>query len=194
MIWRKRRSDALSVGRSSPVSCAPILQWVVIMMGSYRTSHAAAFLGVVALAVVLSGECIRSNPAMVDEYAHVPAGISHWELGRHFLYRENPPLVRLLFSLPVWLSRPKMIYSNAATTGRSEWLVGRDFIAANRQRHHELFIRARCVVLLLGVACGTLIFLWGSENYGGVAGVVCASTWLLDPTVLAHSVIATVDV
>jgi len=164
------------------------------MKSSYEVTHAAVFLAVVACAVLLSSECIRSNPVIVDEYAHVPAGISHWDLGRHFLYRENPPFVRLLATLPVWLSRPKMVYTRAATTYRSEWDVGQDFINANGERHRELFMRARCVILLLAVACGMLIFQWASESYGGRAGVVCASLWLIDPTVLANSSIATVDI
>jgi hypothetical protein len=131
---------------------------------------------------------------MLDEFAHVPAGISHWDLGRHFIYRENPPLVRLIATLPVWLSHPKMVYSGASTTYRSEWNVGRDFIAANGERHHQLFILARCVTLLLAVVCGMMIFRWSSENYGGQAGVICASVWMLDPTVLANASIATVDI
>ncbi len=76
------------------------------MKSGYQTAHAAGFLVTVGCAALLSGECIRSNPVMLDEYAHVPAGVSNWDLGRHFLYRENPPFVRLLSSFPVWLSRP----------------------------------------------------------------------------------------
>lgn len=164
------------------------------MRSGYQRVHATVFLATVACAVWLSGECIRSSPAMVDEYAHIPAGVGSWELGRHFLYRENPPFVRMLAALPVWLSRPRTDYSEAATTRRSEWQVGMDFIAANGPRYHVLFVKARCVILLLAVICGLMVFVWASENYGGAAGVVCASLWLINPVVLANSAIATVDV
>src|SRR5579883_1777075 len=105
------------------------------------------FLATVFVAVALAGENIRSNPVVIDEYAHVPAGLSYWDFGRHYLYRENPPLVRLLTSLPVWLSTPRISYRKADPSIRSEWEVGRDFIRANGSRHHFLIGEARCVSL-----------------------------------------------
>ena len=164
------------------------------MRGCYQFRHAGAFLALVAAAVLLSSECLRSNPIMIDAYAHLPAGISYLDLGRHFIYRENPPLVRLLAALPVWMSGPRMTYDRASSADRSEWRVGTGFIAANGARHHELFVGARCVVLSLSILCGLLIFFWASESHGAAAGIVRASLWLIDPTVLANSGMATVDV
>ena len=62
------------------------------------------FFALMALFVFLAMEGITSNPVMVDEYGHVPAGISHWHLGDFQMYRENPPLVCAVSALPVWLS------------------------------------------------------------------------------------------
>jgi len=153
-----------------------------------------AFLAAVACFVLLASECIRSNPVLVDEFAHVPAGVSYWDLGRHYLYRENPPVVRLLTALPVWLSNPKTDYSRASASYRSEWGVGVDFIAANGPRHHTLYGLARRVVLFLSVGCALTIFVWAGERYGKGPAFVAAALWLADPTVLAFSSVATVDV
>lgn len=152
------------------------------------------FLAAVFVAVALAAENIRSNPVAIDEYAHVPAGVSYWDFGRHYLYRENPPLVRLLTSLPVWLSRPKISYRGADASIRSEWQVGRDFIGANGSRHQFLFNEARCVSLFLAVSCAYLIYVWAEQGYGSGPAAVLACLWLLYPTVIAHAAIASVDV
>lgn len=152
------------------------------------------FFATVFVAVALAAENIRSNPVEIDEYAHVPAGLSYWDFGRHYVYRENPPLVRLLTSLPVWLSSPRISYRSADPSIRSEWGVGRDFLNANASRYHFLIGEARCVSLILAVACAYLIYVWARRCYGSVAAPVLASLWLLYPTVLAHAAIASVDV
>lgn len=144
--------------------------------------------------MIMAMENIASNPVLIDEYAHIPAGVSHWQLGRHNLYRENPPLVRMISSFPVWISHPKTDYSRSATSYRSEWAVGEDFIKANGSRYPLLVAKARSVVILMGVICGLIIFIWTNETQSTSAAVVAASIWLLDPSVIANSSIATIDI
>ena len=76
-----------------------------------------------------------ATPVMVDEFAHIPAGVSYWETGRFGLYRENPPLIRCLISLPAWLSGARVDYTRALAGYRSEWRVGVDFTRANESRY-----------------------------------------------------------
>ncbi|MGC8639027.1 MAG: glycosyltransferase family 39 protein [Isosphaeraceae bacterium] len=146
--------------------------------------------------LVIQNSNIRSNCVTVDEFAHVPAGVSQWERGTFSLYRENPPLIRFLTALPVWLANPRTNYWRERTGPgiRKEWEVGQDFAYANAARYLEMITQARLVVVLLGIACGALIFHWARELHGGPAAVVCAFLWLLDPSVFAHSGVATVDV
>ncbi len=63
----------------------------------------SALLSVYALAAhagLLAYSAWRHSPVLT-EVGQLPAGISHWELGRFDLYRVNPPLVRLVAALPV---------------------------------------------------------------------------------------------
>ena len=55
-----------------------------------------AFLLTTVVFTSLAVNYAATMPVLVDEYAHVPAGVSYLELGRFLLYRENPPLVRCL--------------------------------------------------------------------------------------------------
>lgn len=139
-------------------------------------------------------ESSNSTSVMVDEFAHIPAGVSYWETGRFTLYRENPPLIRLLFSLPCWLSGARVDYSRAAVGYRSEWRVGADFGRFNQSSYARFLWQARLVVATLAVACGALIFWWARELYGGPPAAVVALLWFSDPNVLAHSSMASTDV
>ena len=48
--------------------------------------------------------------------------------------------------------------------------------------------------MLIGIACGTLIYWWARELYSAVTAVICAAIWLLDPSVLAFSSVVTADI
>lgn len=155
----------------------------------------AMLVGLLIGFILLEYKCVRDNCVVVDELAHIPAGVNHWERGFFSLYHENPPLVRCLVALPVWLSSPRSDYSHERIMPgrRTEWLVGSDFAHANGDRYFELLFRARCVSVLFGVACGILIYCWTRELFGRPTGVVVAMLWLMDPGTLAHSGLATLD-
>jgi len=143
----------------------------------------------------LAVEAIDGNAVVFDEFAHVPAGILHWESARFEIYRENPPLVRMLVALPAWLSDAKRDYSRAGMTRRSEWHLGWDFVRANGPRHREIFRRSRLVAVALAVACGLLVFRWAGRLYASPAApLACMAVWLMDPNVLAHASLATTDI
>jgi hypothetical protein len=161
------------------------------------TLGAWAILVVVAVAfAALAVESITNNSVTVDEFAHVPAGVSYWQRGTFSLYRENPPLVRGLIALPVWLAGARTDYHGEGESlfGRPEWSVGKDFERAHTDRYLLLFNRARLVVAALAIACGVLIFAWARTLHGEAAALTCSALWFLDPNVLAHSGIATLDV
>ena len=156
----------------------------------------ACVLGMAFLFAALAAECISENAVTVDEFAHVPAGVSQWERGAFYLYREDPPFIRSLVALPVWLAGVQTDYSQERVGPgiRSEGDVARSFMYANASRYLALFVRARLVVVAFALACGGLIFLWGKQLFGAPAAAICAAFWFSDPNVLANSSIATLDV
>ena len=158
-----------------------------------------SLLGFIALTVGfqwLTLEYSSSSSVTVDEFAHVPAGVATWETGTFNAYRENPPLVRSLLALPAWLANAKMDYSStrAGSGERSEWQVGTDFMHQNAASYLAIYSKARFVNVLLATGCGLLIYLWAYELAGPPAALVCVSLWYLDPNIIAHSGLATVDI
>src|SRR5262245_19895473 len=69
---------------------------------------------------------------VIDEVGHLTAGVSHWTFGRFDLYRVNPPLVRMVATLPVYLMGPEFDWSRYDPTPgrRSEFSICDQFLEA----------------------------------------------------------------
>ena len=90
---------------------------------------------------------------VIDETAHLPAGISHWQYGRFALYRVNPPLVRMVAALPLLVMEPKTDWSKFIDMpgARAEFGVSGDFLAANKNDFLRYFRAARFVCILFSL-------------------------------------------
>ncbi len=163
------------------------------MKPTFTRRSLVSFLALVCFSSWLVTEASLTNSIVLDEFAHMPAGLGHLDLGNFGLYRESPPLVQAMIALPVWVSGAKRNYDNLNTNRRSEWAVGQDFINANDDSF-ELYYKSRFVVLCFFVSCAVLIFWWAAELYDDKTAALCAALWLLEPSLIAHSSIATVDI
>ncbi len=154
---------------------------------------------VLAMSVVhgslLAWESWHDAP-MWDEVAHLPAGLSHWQLGRFDLYRVNPPLVRMLAAAPVLMASPSTDWSAVQISpgNRSEFEVGRRFVAANGPRVFRLFAVARFACIPLSLGAGLLCFVWATELYGRLGGLIAATLWYFCPNALGYGHLITPDV
>lgn len=152
-----------------------------------------AILGLHAI-LLAYGAAVHSPT--IDEVAHMAAGVSHWELGRFDLYRVNPPLVRLLATLPVatagyvadWTSY------NAAPGERAEFYLGERFVNLNRSRSFELFMWARWACIPLSVVGAVVCFMWARDLFGRASGLVALGLWCFSPMVLGHAQLITPDI
>jgi hypothetical protein len=158
------------------------------------TAGAIVAAGVAFAALAL--ESMATASATIDEFAHVPAGVSHWDSGDYTIYCENPPFIRCLVSLPAWLSGARLNYRYAAVGSgrRSEVAFGSDFLDLNLERYDRLLFRARCAVLVLSLSCCAVIHRLTRVGYGRRAACLASLLWLSDPNVVAHSGVATLDV
>jgi hypothetical protein len=134
--------------------------------------------------------------AVVDEVGHLAAGLSHWETGTFTLYRVNPPLVRLVATLPVLLARPQTDYRHWQDLPghRPEWSIGQDLSRANRERYCRLVCLARLAGVAWSALGGWLIFCWARQLYGTAAGYLGLVLWCFEPTVLAFAQLDVPDV
>jgi hypothetical protein len=133
------------------------------------------------------------NPP-IDETAHLPAGLSHWESGRIQLNAVNPPLIRLLAAIPVYLAGPKYDWSayNPQWGERSEWAVGQRFFAVNGPQTVAYFRIARLFLLPFAFIGVWGLFLVAREllhESAFSAILLCA----ISPLMISHTSLITSD-
>ncbi len=146
-------------------------------------------------AFLLAWGAYRHSPT-IDETAHLPSGLSHWEFRRFDLYAVNPPLVRMVASIPVLFSDAKRDWS-LYTTDRShrlEFAVGRDFVRLNGDRIFWYVTIARWACIPFSILGALMCARWAGQLYGEWAAVGAATLWCFSPTVLGHGQLITPDV
>ena len=162
---------------------------------------AAAVLAVLVVAhVLLACDTARHASVTIDEFAHLPAGITYWQQGTFVLYHHNPPLSKLLAALPVLASHPVVDYSGSWALARMEGRApnpadfGAEFMRANATRYVTLFARARAVMIALSAAGLLVVYQWGRELWGRPSGLLAAALWTFEPNLIAHAGLVTSDV
>ncbi len=132
----------------------------------------------------------------VNETMHLAAGLSNWRTGRFSVYRVNPPLPRMLASVPALAAAPRLDLSDLRDdpTTRSEVAVGASFVSSNRSRLFRLICIARLPGVVWSALGGWLIYRWASELHGEAAGRLGLVLWCVEPYVLGHAALITADV
>ena len=136
-----------------------------------------------------------SNSPVHNEVAHLPAGLSHWKFWDFRLYRENPPFVRMLATLPL-LAIPGVEIDTTVDSGpysRPEFGFGERFARRNGRQIVSLFRIARIACIPLSVLGAWVCYRWSVELYGSQAGLIALSLWCFCPNVLAWGSAITPD-
>ncbi len=135
------------------------------------------------------------NSPNIDELAHLPSGISHWEYGRFDLYRVNPPLVRMVAAVPVMLAGAERDWSNWKDSpySRSEFWVGKDFVKNNGFNTFWYFSLARFACIPFSVLGCIVSYRWASELYGWRSGLVALLMYAFCPNFIAWGASMTPD-
>ena len=137
----------------------------------------------------------RENSPTFDEYMHVPVGLAYWESHAFHLYPHNPPLSRWIVG-----GIAKVAGAKGGAVGYSfgdrgaDFRIARAFHARNRDRIRSVYFACRSVNLVFGLLAACLLFRLVRASTNGAVAAVFTSLFLLDPTVVGHSAVATPDV
>ncbi|MEI6539991.1 MAG: glycosyltransferase family 39 protein, partial [Planctomycetota bacterium] len=135
------------------------------------------------------------SPA-IDEVGHLPSGISHLQLGRFELYAVNPPLAESCAALPVLLYKPQVNWSGylPSISSRSEFIVGRRFVAANGSAAPILFFLGRIALFPFSVMAMSVASRWSRSLLSKVGAVIVLLMFASCPLFLANASLITPDV
>jgi hypothetical protein len=160
-----------------------------------------AVLAGVAIAVLLtlSFSESRVKSAAFDETAHIAAGLSYVGTGVFRANLQHPPLLKEISALSMLLggigwpvnAGTQSYLRGAPGTEHWEWAIGE---AVLKQKGPDRVLSwARLPFPLIAAMLGILIYLWGRQLVGPAAALGALFLFALDPTILAHSYLVTMD-
>jgi 4-amino-4-deoxy-L-arabinose transferase-like glycosyltransferase len=162
---------------------------------SKRTWKRGATLLVLLIHAALLAHSAAVHSPVIDESAHLASGLSHWRTGSYALYRVNPPLVRMVATLPLLLTNIKSEgdrYPEDLET-RSEFVAGDDLVEENSASvfWYTTIARWACIPfsLLGAVSCQR----WAQLLFGKRAGLAALALWCASPTFIGHGSLLTPD-
>lgn len=166
-------------------------------MGDNRkTRLTVAVASIMVIHVGLLAYSATCHTPVIDEIGHLPAGWSHWQLKRFDLFNVNPPLVRTIAALPVFLSGTEIELAGYPQRpgGRPEFGIGERWIKTHPNSFLWSFTLARWACIPFSVLGGFICFCWARDLYGSSAGLMSLCLWCFSPTVLGHASLLTPDV
>jgi hypothetical protein len=176
-----RTLDRAFAALYAALNSAPIARRILVALLAVHTS-------------LLAYSAYVHSPTL-NEPGHLVAGLSYWKFGRFDLYRNNPPLVRLVAALPVMAAGYKEDWSGFydAPGAMPIFGMGEDFVEANGERTFFLTMIARWACIPFSWIGAAVCFLWARDLYGRPAGVLAATIWCFEPNILAHASLITSD-
>ncbi len=147
-----------------------------------------ATAGIVVVHFTLVFWWVFTSFATVDETAHLGSGLAHWRTGNMRPYCVNPPLPRMIATLPTWAAEPHLAITIDESPGaRSEWQMAIALARDNPNRYVALMRQARLANLVWAMLAIAVLWRWSAELYGPWGRLIVVSLWCFDPTVLAFS-------
>jgi hypothetical protein len=131
-----------------------------------------------------------------DELVHVPSGYHYLVTGNFRLNPEHPPLAKMWACLPLLVIRPKVYLEPDGADqefARFTVLASIEFWQRNQVRFRTISFWSRAPMVLLTLALGVLIFVYGRQLFGARAAVLAVALFSLEPTMLAHGWIVHTD-
>ena len=131
-----------------------------------------------------------------DEFVHIPSGHRYLVERDFSLNPEHPPLAKLLASLPLLLVD---VQSVASVERKNDDFAGftvhysSQFWELNINRWWQIVFWSRVPMVMLTLALGVLIFVYGKTFLGMRAALFSVALFTLEPTMLAHGWIVHTD-
>ncbi|HKB08510.1 MAG TPA: glycosyltransferase family 39 protein [Candidatus Polarisedimenticolia bacterium] len=151
-----------------------------------------AALALLAALLVQGLIFIGESSQTSDEAAHLAAGYSYLKAADFRLNPEHPPLIKEWAALPLLLLHLKFPWGPLWEQSE-EWNIGRIFVHENLVPNDTLLLLGRLPILLLSLALGWFLFLWGRALFGPRGALLGLALYVFDPNVVAHSSLITTD-
>ncbi len=168
------------------------------MLKKLKTWSAAFALALVCLASFsLMLWASRTDSAIMDELAHIPAGYGYVRQLDYRLNPEHPPLIKALAALPTLLFvNPTYPIDVPAWTSEvnGQWDMGTAFLYQAGNDANAIVRTSRIMPILITIITVILVWFLARRIIGDLWALLPAFMFAFDPSVLAHGHYVTTDV
>jgi dolichyl-phosphate-mannose--protein O-mannosyl transferase len=136
----------------------------------------------------------RLESQTFDEPAHLYAGYSYWLHSDFGINPEHPPLVKLVASLPLLISRPKcppppsIFFRPASSSG------GKALMSYSGSNAQTMLAHARIAVSVFVFLLALLVLFAAREMFGDGAALLALVLFVFDPMIVANGPLITTDI
>jgi len=163
-------------------------------------AHGAAAVVVSMMGVLAGGAALRESMT-VDEPAHLGAGVSYLQKLDMRMNVEHPPLAKVLAGVPLVLRGIRVDYTSFIwqfadgpfTAYLAQWPFGH-WVITRWNDPQTTLAWARLPMLLLTLALGWLLYLYGSRLGGRAGGLLCVCVYASTPLFLAFGPLVLTDI
>ncbi len=161
---------------------------------SYSAAYVLVLICLISFSLMLYAA--RTDSAIMDELAHIPAGYGYVHNLDYRLNPEHPPLVKALTALPLLFLNPHFPTNDQAwaTDINGQWAMGNKFLYESGNDADQILQWARLGPILLTILLIILIYVWSRELLGNWWALLPAFLFGISPNVLAHGHYVTTDV
>lgn len=155
-----------------------------------------------AFFVVVSILNAKNDSATFDEIAHIPAGYSYVTEHDMRLNPEHPPLLKNFIGIPLAFLDLKFDTTQPFWTGEGlyrvwddgQWIAGQHLLYKAGNDPDQILFWSRMPIILISVALGLFLFMWGKEIAGVLGGLFILTLYAFDPNILGHNHYVTTDI
>jgi hypothetical protein len=138
---------------------------------------------------------IRANSQTIDEAMHLAAGYSYLATGDFRIEPQNPPFIKELLALPLFLANRLPFNPNPQQwRDANGYLIGQDLLYKSKVPADQILTWSRVPNLVLGSLLVALGGWWAYRLWGDSAALLAVALASVDPNLVAHSSLVTTDV
>jgi len=166
------------------------------------TRFSLTCLTLLSIVAIQSGLLCRNafvHSPVWDEPGHLVAGLNHWRSADFRLYAVNPPLYRMLVTLPAAMSIKHKgvpaLEPNEMIASRGEFRLGSQLFEADPQSAFAMLTLSRLVSSVTPVVGSVLLFCIAKQVFQSkLCGIVSSASWAFCPLVLGHGSLLPPDI
>src|SRR5450432_4062125 len=160
-----------------------------------RWSFAAAAVLLAIFFLQLFFASRAKSPAW-DEPGDIASGVAYIQKGALTVNPQHPPLLKALSGLFLtWAGArwPDTPHARDLINGASEWQWAAGSYILMTAGLDRTLQWARLPMMFVGLMAALVLYLWGRQLAGELAGLCALFLFTLDPTILGHAYLVTLD-